>query len=52
MFTGNTDPLPYITAAYLVGAMGIFGIMFWIFKERSDLTMRLRSLRSDDTESK
>jgi hypothetical protein len=47
LFAGNTDPYPFITAAYFVGTVGIFGITIWIYKQRSVLRRKLNGIAAD-----
>jgi hypothetical protein len=47
MFVGNTDPYPYIIAAYMVGTCGILGMTLWICKQRITLRKKLQGLQLD-----
>jgi hypothetical protein len=37
LFTGNTDPYPYIIAAYSVGFIAILGYSCWVLAKRKSM---------------
>lgn len=46
-FGSATDPFPFITAAYTLGAAGILGYAGWVVKERMKLRTLLATIKGD-----
>ena len=44
-FVGATDPTPYVTAAYALGALGFFGFFAWTALEQKRLRQLLVAVR-------
>jgi hypothetical protein len=49
MYGAPTDPTPYITAAYAIGFIGIFGFTIWLFWQRHQLRVMLKAIKEDKT---
>jgi hypothetical protein len=52
IFAGNTDPVPYITASYVIGCALIFGMPVYFHLQSRRLSHLLASLKSSDAGSK
>jgi hypothetical protein len=52
LFSGNTDPVPYIAAAYAIGCILIFGMPVYFHTQTRRLNQILASLKSSDGRGK
>jgi hypothetical protein len=50
--TPATDPVPFILAAYTIGAAAILGFTFWIGIERKKLQSLLVTVRNSNIRTK
>jgi hypothetical protein len=47
-----TDPTPFITAAYIISACGLFGFALWLIRERKNLLTKIAFLESENLHKK
>lgn len=45
IYGAGTDPVPYIAAAYLLGAVVFLGFFVWVLIERKRLRMMLATIK-------
>lgn len=45
--TPSTDPTPYITAAYAIGALCTFGYSLWLYLDRKRVERHLKVLEQE-----
>ena len=44
MFSGLTNPIPYLVAAYAIGVFCVFGLWFWVVFQRRRLERFMATL--------
>ena len=49
MFAGNTDPYPYITAAYSVGFIAIAGYSAWVLWHRKSMRQMIAVIENEES---
>ncbi len=50
MYGPGTDPTPFLAAAFVLGAISIFGFSIWIIVGRQNLRNMLAAIKGDKKE--